>query len=97
MQQVVDLQNSKEFQALGVELLSISPDSVAAWADEAASTHITTPLLSDNGNKVANRYGVMQWGMASGEPDTRLCSPARTAGCSGSRTTERPTTVGSCT
>ena len=37
MQQVVDLQNSKDFQALGVELLSISPDSVQAWAKEASA------------------------------------------------------------
>jgi peroxiredoxin len=68
MQQVVDLQNSKEFQALGVELLSISPDSVEAWSQEASSMHITTPLLSDDGNKVANQYGVMQWKMPGGEP-----------------------------
>ena len=68
MQQVVDLQNSKAFQALGVELLSISPDSVQAWAKEAASMGIHTPLLSDGGNHVANAYRVMQWGMPSGEP-----------------------------
>src|SRR2546430_14300501 len=68
MQQVVDLQNSKDFQALGVELLSISPDSVQAWSDEAASMSIHTPLLSDAGNSVANAYGIMRWGMSDGEP-----------------------------
>jgi len=68
MQQVVDLQNSKDFQGLGVELLSISPDSVQDWAKEAGSMGIHTSLLSDAGNHVANAYGVMQWGMSSGEP-----------------------------
>jgi len=29
---VVDLQKSENFQALGVELLSIAPDPVEAWA-----------------------------------------------------------------
>jgi peroxiredoxin len=68
MQQVVDLQNSKDFQALDVELLSISPDPPQAWATEASSLGIRTPLLSDVGNRVANTYGVMRWGMASDEP-----------------------------
>src|SRR2546427_4595180 len=68
MQQVVDLQNSKDFQVLGVEFLSISPDSVHDWAAAAASMGIHTPTLSDAGNRVANAYGVMRWGMPSGEP-----------------------------
>jgi peroxiredoxin len=68
MQQVVDLQNSKDFQTLGVELLSISPDSVESWAKEGSSMGIHTSTLSDEGNRVANAYGVMQWGMASAEP-----------------------------
>src|SRR5207244_12695173 len=68
MQQVVDLQNSKDFQALGVEFLSISPDSVHDWAAAAASMGIRTPTLSDAGNRVANAYGVMRWGMSSREP-----------------------------
>jgi peroxiredoxin len=68
MKQVVDLQNSKDFQALGVEFLSISPDSVQAWAKDVSSMGIRTPALSDAGNRVANAYGVMRWGMAGGEP-----------------------------
>lgn len=68
MQQVVDLQNSKDFQALGVEFLSISPDSVDSWAKEGASLGIRTSTLSDDGNRVANAYGVMEWSMESGEP-----------------------------
>ncbi len=68
MQQVVDLQNSKDFQTLGVEVLSLSPDSIQAWAKEDSSMGIHTPTLSDAGNRVAGAYGVMRWAMASGEP-----------------------------
>src|SRR6266498_3044998 len=65
MKQVVDLQTSTQFQSLGVELLSISPDSLRAWAKEGASMGIRTPMLSDTGNRVANLYGVMAWAMGS--------------------------------
>lgn len=68
MQQVVDLQNSPEFQALGVELLSLSPDPLDAWEEEAVNLGIRSPLLSDAGNQVARAYGVMRWQMPSGEP-----------------------------
>lgn len=67
MQQVVDLQESQEFQDLGVALLSMSPDSLSAWAGEASAMGIKTPVLSDEGNRVASMYGVMRWQMA-GEP-----------------------------
>ena len=72
MQQVVDLQSSKDFQTLGVEVLSISPDSTQAWAKEDAAMGIHAPTLSDAGNRVANAYGVMRWGMSSGEPGHTL-------------------------
>src|SRR5438093_9831288 len=68
MQQVVDLQGSKQFQSTGVELLTISPDSVTDWRREDARLGITSPTLSDPGNRVAAAYGVMRWGMPSGEP-----------------------------
>jgi peroxiredoxin len=68
MKQVVDLQNDTDFQKLGVALLSISPDPVEAWAEEAAEFEIRTPVLSDGGNRVAERYGVMRWAMPGGEP-----------------------------
>ena len=61
MQQVVDLRESNEFQALGIEVLSLSPDPSDAWREEAAEFGITTPVLSDADNAVANRYGVMRW------------------------------------
>ena len=68
MQQVVDLHSDEEFQALDVELLSISPDPVDAWQAGAKEFRITSPVLSDAGNRVAKSYGVMQWAMPSGEP-----------------------------
>jgi peroxiredoxin len=49
-------------------LLSISPDPIDAWGEEAAELGIRTPVLSDSGNKVASAYGVMRWMMGSGEP-----------------------------
>jgi peroxiredoxin len=63
MQQVVDLQNSKSFEQLGVTLVSISPDPAEAWAENAQQMGIRTPLLSDPRNRVANMYGVMRWRM----------------------------------
>ena len=68
MRQVVDLQKDKSFGALGVELLSISPDPLSAWRQEAAQLGITLPMLSDAGDRVADAYGVMQWAMSTGEP-----------------------------
>ena len=68
MRQVVDLQNDEAFGSLGVELLSISPDPVEAWAEEARANGIELPLLSDDGNRVATAYGVLRWKMPSDEP-----------------------------
>lgn len=65
MQQVVDLQRDEDFQALDVELLSISPDAIDSWASEGEKYEITLPMLSDDGNKVADKYGVMEWAMGS--------------------------------
>jgi peroxiredoxin len=68
MQQVVDLHSDDGFQALGMELLSVSPDPVDAWRVGADEFGITSPVLSDAGNRVAKAYGVMQWAMPTGEP-----------------------------
>jgi peroxiredoxin len=65
MQQVVDLQNDKQFQAMNVELLSISPDSVSAWRAEGSQLNISTPMLSDAGNRVWFQYGQQSWMMMS--------------------------------
>lgn len=68
--QVVDLQKSEEFQALGVELVSIAPDTVEAWRDDGEQYGIQdySAVLSDIENKVATRYDVMRWAAATGEP-----------------------------
>jgi peroxiredoxin len=65
--QVVDLQTDQAFKDLDVELLSIATDSVNAWQTEARKNDIELPLLSDEGAKVSDEYGVMQWDMM-GEP-----------------------------
>jgi peroxiredoxin len=68
--QVVDLQNSEDFEDLGVELLSVAPDDPEDWAAAAEEYEVPpgTPLLSDPGNEVAEAYDVMQWQAATGEP-----------------------------
>jgi len=68
MQQVVDLQNDANFQALGVQLLAISPDSANAWRTEGGKLGITEPMLSDAGNRVWFHYGTASWMMPTGEP-----------------------------
>jgi peroxiredoxin len=65
--QVVDLQKDQAFKSLDVELLSIATDSVDAWQTEAQKNDIELPLLSDEGARVSNEYGVMRWDMM-GEP-----------------------------
>lgn len=57
----MDLQESREFQELGVALLSISPDHPKHWLQVREEYGLKTPLLSDPGNDVATRYGVMRW------------------------------------
>jgi len=61
--------NPEEFQALDVELLSISPDPVDAWREAGGEMSLQDfdTALADPGNKVAASYGLMQWQMA-GEP-----------------------------
>lgn len=67
MLQVVDLQEDKDFQGLDVELLSISPDSLADWREAGKGIGIRDfgGVLSDAENKVATKYGVMRWAVGS--------------------------------
>jgi peroxiredoxin len=62
----VDLQRNQEFGNLGVQLLNISPDPPESWQQWASEYDIRTPMLTDTGNEVAERYGVMQWRMPPG-------------------------------
>jgi peroxiredoxin len=66
--QVGDLHKFPKFIALGVELLSLSPDRPEEWRAAAADFKVSPDaiLLSDQGNKVATAYDVMRWGV--GEP-----------------------------
>lgn len=69
MQQIVDLQNSAEFQSLGVQVISIARDSVAEMAPEGETLGITSvPLLSDPDLEVSAAYDVLQWAISNGEP-----------------------------
>jgi peroxiredoxin len=68
MQQVVDLQKSDTFTGLGIQLLSLSPDSVDAWRDEGGGMGISSPMLSDTHNIAYLQYGASDWMMASNEP-----------------------------
>ena len=68
--QVVDLQESGRFQALGAELLSIAPDAPEDWLEAGREYGVGDfdTVLSDEGNTVATSYDVMQWQAATGEP-----------------------------
>lgn len=46
-------------EALGVTMLGISPQSVDSHERFAAEHHLTVPLLSDPGKRVARAYGVV--------------------------------------
>jgi peroxiredoxin len=67
---VVDLQADRAFTALDVELLSIAPDPPNAWREDGKQWGIQdfSTVLTDAGNEVAQRYGVMRWAAATGEP-----------------------------
>jgi peroxiredoxin len=65
MSQVVDLQEDEDFHSLGIELLSISPDPINFWQSEAKKYDIKLPVLSDPGNEVADKYGVMKWAVGA--------------------------------
>lgn len=68
--QVVDLQESSEFEELGVELLSIAPDPIEDWKNDGRDYGIVdlSTVLSDEGNAVAQKYDVMKWQAPTGEP-----------------------------
>lgn len=67
---MVDLHEDRGFGALEAELVSIAPDPPAAWSAEGTDYSIEdfTHVLTDHGNRVARRYGVMRWAAPTGEP-----------------------------
>ena len=48
---------NREFGAAGAAILGVSPDSLKSHQKFAESQHLTFPLLSDEGGKVAAKYG----------------------------------------
>lgn len=68
MEQVVDLQNSDEFEAMGVEIVSIARDPASEQAPAAQQLGITVPMLVDANGQVTAEYDVMKYAMANGEP-----------------------------
>lgn len=69
MQQIVDLEADQEFQALDVELLSISFDDAATQKQAAEAAGVErTPMLVDDDHSVSEAYDVLQWAVATGEP-----------------------------
>ena len=69
MQQIVDLHNDADFQALGVELVSLAFDSPSELASGAAEYGVRgVPLLTDTDHKVSEAYGVLEWAIDTGEP-----------------------------
>lgn len=68
MEQVVDLQNSEDFKALGVEIVSIARDPAEEQAPAAQQLGITVPMLIDADAQVSSAYNVMQYAIDNGEP-----------------------------
>ncbi|MEE4252785.1 MAG: redoxin domain-containing protein [Desulfuromusa sp.] len=69
MKQIVDLQNSPEFQALNVQVISVARDSVEEMTPEVNRLGITSvPVLSDPDLSVSAEYDVLKWAIANGEP-----------------------------
>lgn len=69
MQQIVDLQNSPEYQSLDVQVISIARDSIQDQALEGLALGISdVPLLSDPDLSVSAQYDVLQWAIENGEP-----------------------------
>jgi len=64
----VDLQNSDEFKAMGVEIVSIARDDANEQAPAAQALGINVPMLVDADGQVTIDYDVMKYAMANGEP-----------------------------
>jgi peroxiredoxin len=64
------LHNDPEFQALDVAFVSIAFDSAQEQLPTVAEYGISeeVPLLIDADGSVSERYDVLQWAVASGEP-----------------------------
>lgn len=68
MQQVVDLQNSSDFQETGVALLSVAFDPAEDQLPAAKELGINVPMLVDSDGSISKEYDVLQWAVGTGEP-----------------------------
>lgn len=64
----MDLQNSDEFKAMGVEIVSIARDAATEQESASQELGIKVPMLVDANGQVATEYGVMKYAMTNGEP-----------------------------
>ena len=69
MQQIVDLEADSSFEALGVELVSVSFDDAPTQKQAAEAVGVaSTPMLVDGDHSVSEAYDVLQWAVGTGEP-----------------------------
>ena len=69
MQQIVDLNNDPDFQALDIGFVSIAfdtPEELSSGASEYGITSV--PLASDGDGSVSQSYDVLKWSVGTGEP-----------------------------
>lgn len=64
----MDLQNSEDFKAMNVEIVSIARDPANDQASAAQELGIKVPMLVDADGQVTIAYDVMKYAMANGEP-----------------------------
>lgn len=65
---MVDLQNDPKFQALNLNLVSITVNTQEQTAGSARELGIKVPHLSDAGKVVSTAYGVLRWATPAGTP-----------------------------
>jgi alkyl hydroperoxide reductase subunit AhpC len=69
MQQIVDLHEYMEFQALDVAFISIAFDPAEVQLSGMQQAGIEgVPMAVDEGGVVSEAYGVLRWAVATGEP-----------------------------
>lgn len=73
---MVQLQKDLEdIQATGTQVIAISYDSVETLAAFAEKREITFPLLSDEGSKVIDAFGIRNEGVAAGSRQDGIPHP----------------------
>ena len=68
MQQIVDLQQDADFNAMDIALVNVATDSLGVSQAAAEEWGVTTPFLVDADKALSEAYGVLQWATPAGEP-----------------------------